>query len=1748
MKKTKWLSCLLTGALLLGNLQVGSMTGQAAGNNVAQGKSVQVSGLEVQDGRWTGELAVDGIRDTEESRWSAPKMKESGATESSPQTAQWLELDLQAETTQVETIKVYFYRKVWATSYRIQTRASRNDTWEDVGTPVSKNSNNTDMDVEDTITDVSTLKRYVRFYFEKVNVNAGGNSVSVREIEIIGTQSAVLPPQIHSAQEAANQMGEPGEIAVSHTQVPLPEVAEGFSVQVIGSDVPGVITDDGRITAHNIGNREVNLILEVRNESDKTDTATRKAVVTVPDKTGEDPQLYPSVSAPNQEPAVLPSLQEWYGYEGQVVIDDSSRILYADKAQVGLEDVAAQMREDLREICGITPPIVEVSDASDVGETDIYLESQRSDLYETGEEGYFLVADEGIRIYSSTKTGALYGTVTVEQILWQDAGHTFVPKGVIRDYPNYEIRGLMFDVGRIPHRLQYLEDYTKILKWYKMNEFHLHLNDNYWSEGESGRSGDPEDWENVEAAHRLESDTFPSLVPHTKTGEQYDYYNEVYTEPFYTKEEYIELQKLAMSQGIQVLSEIDTPCHSAAYTRYAYENPDDIEWLGPIQNPGCFDLISINTESSDQTERENAVRGRQFMEALLEEYIQEDDPVFLGDTVHIGTDEYDFKAGNYEAFRSYINDISGIVKEHGKKVRMWGALSVFPGNTEVAKDIVLDEWATYEDDPIARMKEGYSVVNVPQPYLYTTPGRWHKDMINEQYIYDTWDPTIFNASGGKIADKGEPKLLGAKAAIWGDEQREGIIEADLHERALRAAAMVSEKTWGGTNEDQTFTQYEQKLDRLREGPGTQIAMTVESESDLVLDYPFDQAVSKDGIIQVADASGNGYDGTANGGTLVVKDGETLLKLDGTGVLETPLTSLRYPYTVSFDVAVDEHNPAGAVLFDGYDGRLSFLDREGTLGINRSFYQQELGYRLPEGQVHTVTVVGTYQTTKIYIDGEFTNMLYSTDSGSLTGDFFTSFVFPMERVGEGFTGYLGNIRVYRKALTPKELAASSKKQVNVALNCPAYQENGNASYNTDDLRLHPAWKATDGDGRMEGVEGVHTDPRSYWNSSDRDTDSLMVDFKTEREISSVEIQWVLGKAADSYDLEFSLDGEVWSKEVQVTGNSQITTLDTLDVPVRARYLRMQGAKRLGADYGIQEIKAYELVDKTELGAAVREAKRRISSGVVDTALEQAYTRGRQAFGNVCASGEEASQALAELKVAMPDYTAECICNIDSVQFASRQIPVYTDREGKVQGTEIPLEATANVTDTCHVEAHKAQSPVFTYEILEGSQLGEIVDGNRLAVRNTGSIKVRVTVSYAGAESVTKNAVFKAYVPKYRQVTGLTAVADSEQNSGSDGPGSNAVDGNEATIWHSNYSDTSQMPDLAAGIRNGITFDLGQEMEIGKLVYVPRQSGNNGRILEYRLLYSASEDGDDFAEIPGGSGTWADDGSAKTAEFTPVTARRIRLEAIHTGGDTKDKFISAAEVYLYEKMTKAQEPPKETVTVEYLAGEGGRIEGSAVQTIEMGGSTREVLAVANAGYVFSRWSDGSMAARRQDSHVTESKKITAIFTKIPVQHSQPEASGVKLDKKSLTIGVKEKVTLKAKVLPSGVSQKVTWSSSNQKVAIVNQKGRITGKKTGKAVITAQTANGKKMTCKVTVKKAPKKITLQAKKKTMKVGKTLKLKVIFTKKETSYQRIFKSSKPKVVSVSAKGKIKAKKKGTATITVRTFNNKKAAVKITVK
>ena len=155
-------------------------------------------------------------------------------------------------------------------------------------------------------------------------------------------------------------------------------------------------------------------------------------------------------------------------------------------------------------------------------------------------------------------------------------------------------------------------------------------------------------------------------------------------------------------------------------------------------------------------------------------------------------------------------------------------------------------------------------------------------------------------------------------------------------------------------------------------------------------------------------------------------------------------------------------------------------------------------------------------------------------------------------------------------------------------------------------------------------------------------------------------------------------------------------------------------------------------------------------------------------------------------------------------------------------------------------------------------------------------------------------------------------------------------------------------------------------------------------------------------------------------------------------------------------------------------------------------------------------------------------------------------VKLDKSSISLGVKESI-LMTPTIPDGTHASFTWSTSDKTVATVSKTGKITGRKAGKATVTVKTQNGK--TAKVTVKvlKAPSKVTLDKNSASLMEGESLKLKV--TLPSNTYSKItWSSSNNGVATVSAAGKVTAVAAGTATITARTFNNKKATCKVTVK
>ena len=160
---------------------------------------------------------------------------------------------------------------------------------------------------------------------------------------------------------------------------------------------------------------------------------------------------------------------------------------------------------------------------------------------------------------------------------------------------------------------------------------------------------------------------------------------------------------------------------------------------------------------------------------------------------------------------------------------------------------------------------------------------------------------------------------------------------------------------------------------------------------------------------------------------------------------------------------------------------------------------------------------------------------------------------------------------------------------------------------------------------------------------------------------------------------------------------------------------------------------------------------------------------------------------------------------------------------------------------------------------------------------------------------------------------------------------------------------------------------------------------------------------------------------------------------------------------------------------------------------------------------------------------------------------------------TIPLKTKQTFTPKVTMGKGDKVVSWKSSNKKVASVDKNGKVKGLKAGKtATITVQLASGLKKSFKVKVQKKNV-ATKSLKVVNVSTGKKVSSKVSLKRKQTlklattvspitSKEKVkYSSSNKKVVSVSSKGVIKAKKKGKATITVKS-GKKTYRIKVTVK
>ncbi|WP_329905092.1 glycoside hydrolase family 20 protein [Porphyromonas pogonae] len=533
----------------------------------------------------------------------------------------------------------------------------------------------------------------------------------------------------------------------------------------------------------------------------------------------------------------------------------------------------------------------------------------------TGTPGIFLNIDadipkpEAYRIRITSKNillsghdyrGLVWATRTLLQMMAQ-YGYG-LPQGAIEDSPSYPNRGFMIDVARKFFTIEDLRDYIKQLSYYKMNELQVHLNDNGFPEYFGN------DWNKTYSAFRLQSDYFPGLA--AKDGH-------------YTKQEFRDLQKMGRIYGVNVIPEIDIPAHSLAFAHYRPE-------------------LGSKKYGEDHLDLDNP-HVYTFCDSLLREYISGDNPVFINDDVHIGTDEYD--ARESEKYRAFTDRYLRFVQSLGKTARMWGGLRWLKGKTPVqAQDVVMNAWSYDWVDPHLSVQDGYKLLNSCDTWLYIVPATgYYRDTLDTKWLYDKWTPLMMNRKE-TLSDSEKHALLGTMFAVWNDHCGNGISAQDVHWRVYPAIKVMAEQTWSvdHTERSKDYNAFRHSMDILHEAPGVDM---VGRWSDKEL-QAFNRSVK-----------GKSYTLTGN----------------NTYSMHAPHNSAGFDYEVEFSW-LDKGSRPGTVLFGNrYTEILVNIEGTGCIGFTRDGYTYKFNYKV-DNRRHHYKITGTSAKTCLWVDGRSVDTL------------------------------------------------------------------------------------------------------------------------------------------------------------------------------------------------------------------------------------------------------------------------------------------------------------------------------------------------------------------------------------------------------------------------------------------------------------------------------------------------------------------------------------------------------------------------------------------------------------------------------------------------------------------------------------------------------------------------------------------------------------------------------------------------------
>lgn len=631
-----------------------------------------------------------------------------------------------------------------------------------------------------------------------------------------------------------------------------------------------------------------------------------------------------SRAAVNPKPFVIPELKQWTGKDGNFIPGKDARIVCTSQNPELLR-IAKMFADDYRQMFGQTLSVVQGKAAS--GDFVLALSTDKK----LGEEGYAIKITDRVAASAPTTTGLYWSTRTLLQLAEQNQERS-LPQGVIRDYPDYPLRGFMIDCGRKFIPMSYLQDLVKIMAYYKMNTLQVHLNDNGFKQYFE------HNWDKTYAAFRLESDTYPGLA--ARDGS-------------YSKKEFIDFQKQAASNFMEIIPEIDVPAHSLALTHYKPE-------IGSKEY-GMDHLDLFKPETYE------------FVDALFKEYLEGDNPVFVGKRVHIGTDEYsNAKKDVIEKFRAFTDHYIRFVEGFGKQAVVWGALSHAKGDTPVkSENVIMNAWYNGYADPATMIKDGYKLICIPDGMVYIVPvAGYYQDYLNEPYLYKEWTPAHI---GKSVFEEKHPSILGGMFAIWNDHAGNGISVKDIHHRIFSPLQTLSVKMWTGAQTGIPYETFNEKRALLSEAPGVNQLARIGTKPGLVYERS-----------TVAPGSTSDY------------------------------PEIGYNYTVSFDITGAEENE-GTELFRSPNAVFYLSDPiRGMMGFARDGYLNTFPYKVNPGEKATIQIEGNNRSTTLRVNGKVveemnTQKLYF-NAGKDSMSYVRTLVFPLEKAGN-FNSKVQNLKVY-----------------------------------------------------------------------------------------------------------------------------------------------------------------------------------------------------------------------------------------------------------------------------------------------------------------------------------------------------------------------------------------------------------------------------------------------------------------------------------------------------------------------------------------------------------------------------------------------------------------------------------------------------------------------------------------------------------------------------------------------------------------